>query len=68
MIIIKPDIICIDNHVKYPLFCHIAIKFNFTDRYSQNPQTSSFMKICVVEPSCFIQTDRQTDRQAGRST
>jgi hypothetical protein len=40
--------------------CRISIKFNLIDRFSQNPQTSRFMKICVLGAE-FFHTDIQTD-------
>jgi len=42
------------------VFCHILIKLNFHDRYSKNPQISSFMKIRPVGAELFC-ADRQRD-------
>jgi len=51
---------CTGPHVKYPLFLSDFNETNFLDRFSKNPQISSFMKIRPVGTAMF-HTDGQMD-------
>ena len=53
-------------HVKYPLILSdFNGTWNFRDRFSKNPQISSFMKIRPVGDQLFF-VDGRTVRQTGR--
>ena len=51
--------------VKYSLSCQILKKAEFLDRFTKNPQISSFMEIRFVG-SEFFHAEEQTQEQAGR--
>jgi len=42
---------------------HDHMNIKFLDRFLKNTQISNFVEIHVVEPSCSMRTDRQTDVQ-----
>lgn len=53
---------CLGFHLKYSLFFPDFNNLEFNDRYSTNPQLSTFIKIRVVVAELFTRTDGQTYR------
>jgi hypothetical protein len=52
-------------------YCQILIKLEFHDRFSENIQTSNFMKISQVGAEKFHadgKTDEKTDRRTDMTT
>jgi len=58
---------CIDLHVKYPLFLLDCIEHDFTRQVFEENQISDFIKVRPVGAELFL-ADEQIDGRTGRQT